>query len=103
MQTRLQKASSPTAAAENVKANETLVSPASPVQFDEAREMRQVNALYSLLEDRYFKVYPIPAKLRHPESMPTHYDIVIKEMEEAPSRTWAQSLIKRIKGSLRFS
>ncbi|EXJ85775.1 hypothetical protein A1O1_06143 [Capronia coronata CBS 617.96] len=103
MQGRLQKASSPSAAAENVKANEALVSPANPPQLDEAREMRQVNALYSLLEDRYFNAYPIPAKLRNPESMPTHYDDVIKEMDEAPSRTWTQSLMKRIKGSLRFS
>ncbi|EXJ85187.1 hypothetical protein A1O3_05862 [Capronia epimyces CBS 606.96] len=102
MQSRLQKASSPTAATANVKANEGQVSPATP-QFDEAKEMRQINALYSLLEDRYFKAYPMPANLRNPQSMPTHYDDVIKEMDEAPTRTWIQSLIQRVKGSLRFS
>ncbi|KAL2399027.1 hypothetical protein ABEF95_008231 [Exophiala dermatitidis] len=100
MRDRLQKATSPAAAAGNAKANEA--QPVSPPQWDEAQEMRQVNVLYSLLEDRYFKAYPIPTKLRHPRSMPTYYDDVLKEMEEAPSRTWFQSLVNRIKGSLRF-
>lgn len=100
MQDRLQKATSPAAAADNAKTNEA--QPASPPRWDEAKEMRQVNVLYSLLEDRYFKAYPIPTKLRHPRSMPTYYDDVLKEMDEAPSRTWFQSLMNRIKGSLRF-
>jgi hypothetical protein len=79
------------------KANEALGTPA------EQKEMRQINALYALLDDRFLKEYPLPAKVRHPQSSPTHYDDVVKEMDEAPTRTWVTSLVNRIKGSLRFS
>lgn len=65
--------------------------------------MRQVNALYSLLENRYANKSPMPQSLRRPSSDPEHYDVLVKELEEAPNRSWFGGLVKRIKGSLRFS
>ncbi|KAL1980376.1 hypothetical protein VTN96DRAFT_4220 [Rasamsonia emersonii] len=61
-----------------------------------------VNALYSLLDNRYSKRYPLPHKLRYPASNPGHYDAVVKEFEEAPHRNWLGRLAKRLKGMLRF-
>ena len=103
MQTRIQNGSSPRAAAANVKSNEALVSPVEPPQVNNEKEMKQVNALYALLEDRFAKAYPIPASLRNPASNPTHYDDVVREMEEAPTRSWVGSLLNNLRGKLRFS
>ncbi|KIW54448.1 hypothetical protein PV05_06805 [Exophiala xenobiotica] len=103
MQHRLKELTSPTAAADNVKADGALVTPANPTQPNQENEMRQINALYSLLEDRYLKEYPMPSKVRHPASRPTYYEDLVKEMGEAPTRTWAASMWNRISGMLRFS
>lgn len=85
-----------------MRSNDTLVTPVAPPKWDEAQESRQVNALYSLIENRYSKDYPMPQTLRNPASQPKHYDDLVKELEEAPDRTWLGGVMKRIKGSLRF-
>lgn len=108
MQQRLSKIHpSPDAAATSVKGNEALVSAvppsAAPAAWDEAHQMRQINALYSLLENRYVDENPMPQSLRRPSSNPDHYDGIVRELEEAPNRTWLGALVKRVKGSLRFS
>lgn len=100
------KASTPNAAAESIKSNEALVTavpPSSSASWDEAHQMRQVNVLYSLLENRYLNANPTPQSLRKPRSDPEHYDVLIREMEEAPRRTWFGSLWKRVTGSVRIS
>ncbi|RMJ26295.1 hypothetical protein PHISP_02827 [Aspergillus sp. HF37] len=61
-----------------------------------------VNALTSLLENRYVRQYPFPQKLRRPGSNRDHYDNVIREFEEAPKRDWWGRLTKRLSGLLRF-
>lgn len=61
-----------------------------------------VNALYSLLDNRYSKRYPLPHKLRYPASNPEHYDAVVREFEEAPSRNWLGRLGKKLRGMFRF-
>ncbi len=89
--------------APNIKANEALVSPAEPPTFNEQHELRQIKALDAILENRFANAYPIPKAVRYPRSNPTHYDDVVKEMEEAPTRSWAASLGKRLKGAFRLS
>ncbi|KAJ9638078.1 hypothetical protein H2204_004389 [Knufia peltigerae] len=103
MQNRVNKIASPNAAAENVKADGALVTPVDPPRSNAQNEMRQVNALYSLLEDRYAKEFPTPNKVRHPASQPTYYEDLIKEMGEAPTRTWLASTWNRLRGMLRVS
>lgn len=61
-----------------------------------------VNALYSLLENRYSQRYPLPPKLRYPASQPGHYDAVVEEFDEAPNRSWFGRLGKRLGGILKF-
>ena len=94
---------SPSTAASSLKANDALVSAAEPLKWDEKKEMQHANVLYSLLEDRFVKEFPLPKTLRRPASHPEYYDELVKEMQEAPTRSWLGGLIKRIKGSLRFS
>jgi cytochrome b pre-mRNA-processing protein 6 len=100
MQKRTKALTSPQKSVSDAKAGEGVVSTSEA--FSEQREMRQVNALYALLENKFSKSYPIPENLRHPRSSPSHYDDVVREMDEAPTRSWAAGLIKKIKGSLRF-
>ncbi|KAL4776343.1 hypothetical protein BDW60DRAFT_82319 [Aspergillus nidulans var. acristatus] len=61
-----------------------------------------LNALDSLLENRYAKRYPLSEKLRHPASNPDHYDNLLQEFEEAPNRDVIGRIRKRLSGLLRF-
>ncbi|OJJ59427.1 hypothetical protein ASPSYDRAFT_67576 [Aspergillus sydowii CBS 593.65] len=61
-----------------------------------------INALTSLLEDRYAKRYPLPSNLRHPASNPDHYDDLIREFEEAPTRDILGRIKKKLGGLFRF-
>ncbi|KAH7369873.1 hypothetical protein BKA65DRAFT_487188 [Rhexocercosporidium sp. MPI-PUGE-AT-0058] len=72
----------------------------SPV--DEKLELEQANVLYSLLENRYSRKYPLKGSLMSPKSNPNHYTNLIRELEEAPRSSWVERTIKRWKGFLRF-
>ncbi|EXJ67030.1 uncharacterized protein A1O5_09676 [Cladophialophora psammophila CBS 110553] len=100
MQSRLQKPRSPTSAAAAVKSNNAVATPVEP--FNEQREMRQVNALYALLENRFSNEYPTPQLVRHPKSNTSHYDDLVRELDDAPGRSWFISVWNRLKGSIRL-
>ncbi|KIW74751.1 hypothetical protein Z517_11521 [Fonsecaea pedrosoi CBS 271.37] len=100
MQSRLQKLQSGAPAAVSSKSNDALVTPVEP--FNEQKELRQVNALYSLLENRYANEYPIPQAVRHPKTNASHYDDLVRELDEAPGRSWFTSFWNRLKGSVRL-
>ncbi|OJJ97966.1 hypothetical protein ASPACDRAFT_122791 [Aspergillus aculeatus ATCC 16872] len=61
-----------------------------------------LDALTSLLDDRYARRYPLPPRLRHPASNPQHYENVIREFDEAPDRDWLGRLRKKVVGMLRL-
>ncbi|MCJ1274181.1 hypothetical protein MMC21_001976 [Puttea exsequens] len=86
----------------NVIANEAQATVPTPVPFDEKSELEQVNVLYSFLENRYTKKYPLSQKMRRPASNPDYYDNLMKELNEAPRRTWWQGLTNRWKGFIRW-
>ncbi|KAK8118207.1 uncharacterized protein PG998_006488 [Apiospora kogelbergensis] len=88
-------------------------------------ELRQANALYSLLENRYKKKvsndaditnatcksdlltwkslqYPITGTLLQPKSNPTYFHDLVKELEEAPNRSWLDRFMLRVKGVVRL-
>ncbi|TVY49215.1 hypothetical protein LOCC1_G000671 [Lachnellula occidentalis] len=69
---------------------------------DEKAELEEVNALYSLLGNRYAQKYRITGDLMKPQSNPTHYTDLIHEMEAVPNRTWWGNMTNRWKGFLRF-
>ncbi|KAK4153440.1 hypothetical protein C8A00DRAFT_43623 [Chaetomidium leptoderma] len=66
-------------------------------------DLKQANALYSLLEDRYRNKYRAAPTILEPKSNPTYYKDLVKELEEAPNRTWLQRLTKRLSGMVRFA
>jgi len=70
---------------------------------NEKAELEQANALYSLLENRYSNKYPVSSSFMRPASNPTYYKDLVKELEEAPARTWWGQMTNRWKGFLRFS
>ncbi|KAL8768584.1 MAG: hypothetical protein Q9203_006044 [Teloschistes exilis] len=98
------------------ESKDTLVTPLKP--YDEKAEMEQVNALYSLLENRYAKQvrrnllnvtmlaeffkYPLSERTMKPLSKPTYYEDFIKELEEAPKRSWLERYIHSWKGFIRW-
>jgi len=103
MRKRLEKYESPAKAVEaaKVKGNEANVQ-AVDLSWDEGREMKQVNALYALLENRFVKDTPLPQRLRFPASQPTHYDDIIAESDRAPSRGLLTKMTDKLKGMIRL-
>ncbi|TIA25178.1 hypothetical protein D6C81_01998 [Aureobasidium pullulans] len=65
-------------------------------------ELREINALYSLLENRYSSTYPLSNAMMHPASAPEHYTTLIKELDEVPDRTFFQRIASRFKGMVRL-
>jgi cytochrome b pre-mRNA-processing protein 6 len=57
---------------------------------DEKTELSQINALYSLLENRYSKKYETSDEMLKPAFNPSYYADLQAEMEAAPKRTWLQ-------------
>ncbi|KAL8731651.1 MAG: hypothetical protein Q9181_004238 [Wetmoreana brouardii] len=82
------------------ESKDTLVTPLKA--YDEKAELDQVNALYSLLENRYTKKYPLSDKIMKPLSKPQYYADLIKELEEAPKRSWFGRFIHSWKGFIRW-
>ncbi|KAI0445231.1 hypothetical protein F4803DRAFT_509020 [Xylaria telfairii] len=72
------------------------------LNLSEEEQLRQANALYSLLENRYKRTYPITGSLLQPKSNPTYFADLLKELEEAPSRSWFDRFLLRIKGVVRL-
>ncbi|MCJ1421117.1 hypothetical protein MMC32_007479 [Xylographa parallela] len=105
MQQRIDRRTTPSTEHREAKviANGALTTVPTPARFDEKAEMEQVNVLYSFLENRYTKKYPLSEHLMKPQSHPQYYDNLIKELEEAPTRSWFQRQINKWKGSLRMT
>lgn len=73
-------------------------SPPSP-QLEHA----QVNALFSLLENRYSNKYPLSPGVLKPTSAPEHYERLLAEIERAPKKTWWQAKVDQWKMKIRWS
>ncbi|KAI0016342.1 hypothetical protein F4780DRAFT_693796 [Xylariomycetidae sp. FL0641] len=67
-----------------------------------SEQLKQANALYALLDNRARKKYPITGSLLKPQSNPTYFDDLLRELEEAPSRSLLQRYWLRLKGSIRL-
>ncbi|KAI4164979.1 MAG: hypothetical protein LQ342_001255 [Letrouitia transgressa] len=70
--------------------------------YSEKDELEQVNALYSFLENRYSKKYPLSDKIMKPQSDPIHFERLLKELDEAPNRPWWQMQWLRLKSKVRL-
>jgi cytochrome b pre-mRNA-processing protein 6 len=89
-------------AATSVKGNDALVTAAPPIEFSEQQQLKQANALYSLLENRYSTAYPMPEHFRYPASRKSHYDDLLNELEAAPGRSKFASYLQKLKGRFRL-
>ncbi|KAK8015412.1 hypothetical protein PG990_008708 [Apiospora arundinis] len=70
--------------------------------LSDKEELKQANALYSLLDNRYKKKYPITGTLLQPKSNPTYFTDLVRELEEAPNRSWLDRFMLRVKGVVRL-
>ncbi|KAH8724605.1 hypothetical protein GQ44DRAFT_682987 [Phaeosphaeriaceae sp. PMI808] len=86
---------------EDAQSKPTSTPPLTPPnpQFHHA----QINALYSLLEDRYTTKHQLSPAVLKPASSPDHYDRLMAEIERAPKKTWWQAKIDEWKMKVRFS
>jgi cytochrome b pre-mRNA-processing protein 6 len=73
-------------------------SPANPKP-----EQAQVNALYSLLENRYSTKYALSPGVLRPTSAPEHYTRLMEEIERAPKKTWWEAKLDQWKMKIRWS
>ncbi|KAI9816937.1 MAG: hypothetical protein M1826_001709 [Phylliscum demangeonii] len=74
----------------------------SMLEHNAEAELEQVNALYSLLEDRYRRKHPVSEAFMKPASNPNHYTALLAELEAAPKRSWLASRLNKWRGFLRF-
>ncbi|KAG7284426.1 hypothetical protein NEMBOFW57_010799 [Staphylotrichum longicolle] len=79
------------------------LAPAKGGMTQEQADLKQANALYSLLEDRYKNKYRPSPKIFEPKSNPTYYNDLLKELEEAPNRSLLGRMAKRLSGMIRFT
>lgn len=104
MRKRLDKLENPTKAAEaaRIKGNEANVQPID-LTWNEQKELKQVNVLYTLLNNRFDRESPLPDSLRFPASNPSHYDTIMAESERAPERGILTKISNKLKGMIRLS
>ena len=79
------------------------VQPAPKKPSTPQAELPQINALYSLLENRYSNKYPVSAAVLKPVSNPDHYDRLMEEIEKAPRKSWWQAKVDNWKMKIRWS
>ncbi|TKX24473.1 hypothetical protein C1H76_3080 [Elsinoe australis] len=73
-----------------------------PDQKPRAAELKEANALYSLLENRYSKASPLSTDMMKPKSDPEYYSRLERELEATPSRSWFGKVFNRVKGLVRL-
>lgn len=76
--------------------------PAKVPQATPQEEAAQINALFSLLENRYAKKYPLSPGVLKPASNPEYYDRLIAEIEAAPGKSWWALQWDQLKGKVRW-
>ncbi|KAL5395144.1 hypothetical protein PMIN06_000419 [Paraphaeosphaeria minitans] len=76
--------------------------PAPVVKSTPQAELPQINALFSLLENRYSNKYPVSPGVFKPTSNPEHYDRLMEEIERAPRKSWFQAKMDEWKMKIRW-
>ncbi|KAK8196931.1 hypothetical protein IWZ00DRAFT_542309 [Phyllosticta capitalensis] len=66
------------------------------------QESRDLNALYSLLDNRYKRTYPLSPRFLRPNSKATYYEDLMQELERSTQRNWWQGFVTKLKARLRF-
>jgi cytochrome b pre-mRNA-processing protein 6 len=75
----------------------------APISSNPKLEQSQVNALFSLLENRYSKKYTLSEGVLRPTSAPDHYERLMHEIERAPKKSWWEAKLDEWKMKIRWS
>ncbi|ORY09731.1 hypothetical protein BCR34DRAFT_454189, partial [Clohesyomyces aquaticus] len=70
--------------------------------FSAKSELININAVYSLLENRYSKRYPVSPGLLKPISNPEYYDKLMQELRDAPNKSWLRAKLDEWKMKVRW-
>ncbi|KOS22464.1 hypothetical protein ESCO_002317 [Escovopsis weberi] len=65
-------------------------------------EMLKARALQFLVQDKFRDRYKLKGPMLQPKSQPTYFQDLVREIEEAPKRSWLERLTKRISGMIRL-
>ncbi|KAG6001015.1 hypothetical protein E4U21_004772 [Claviceps maximensis] len=68
----------------------------------EAEETLKARALQFLVQNKYNDRFKLQGPMLEPKSQPTYFHDLVKEIEEAPRRTWLERLGKRLSGMIRL-
>ncbi|TWU72685.1 hypothetical protein ED733_003467 [Metarhizium rileyi] len=68
----------------------------------EVEETLKARALQFLVQDKFNNRYKLKGPMLEPKSQPTYFQDLVREIEEAPRRTWLERLGKRISGMIRL-
>ncbi|KAF2259989.1 hypothetical protein CC78DRAFT_536723 [Lojkania enalia] len=67
-----------------------------------ATELRNINALYTLLDNRYTRLYPLSPTVLRPTSNPGYYDALMKDIGEAPNKSWIRAKMDEWRMKIRW-
>ncbi|GAO17998.1 hypothetical protein UVI_02060200 [Ustilaginoidea virens] len=68
----------------------------------EAKETLKARALQFLVQNKYKDRFKLKGPMLEPKSQPTYFKDLVREIEEAPKRTWLERLGKRLSGMIRL-
>lgn len=65
-------------------------------------ELLKARALQFLVQDRFRDRFRLQGPMLEPRSQPTYFADLVREIDEAPRRTWLERLGKRLSGMIRL-
>ncbi|KAJ6443492.1 DNA-directed RNA polymerase III [Purpureocillium lavendulum] len=68
----------------------------------EPEELLKARALQFLVQNKFRDRYKLKGPMLEPKSQPTYFEDLVREIEEAPRRTWLERLGKRLSGIIRL-
>ncbi|KAK3179921.1 hypothetical protein K4F52_008664 [Lecanicillium sp. MT-2017a] len=68
----------------------------------EPEEVMKARALQFLAQDKLMNRYKLKGPMLEPKSQPTYFEDLVREIEEAPKRSWLERLGKRLSGMVRL-
>lgn len=68
----------------------------------EATELLKARALQFLVQNKFHDRFKLKGPMLEPTSQPTYFADLVREIDEAPKRTWIERLGKRLSGMIRL-
>ncbi|KAJ2896878.1 hypothetical protein MKZ38_005131 [Zalerion maritima] len=68
----------------------------------EAELRKEAQAINLLVGDRFMRKYPVSDRIWHPPFQPEYFDNIIKDLDEAKSRSWFKHQWIKFRGMIRL-